>query len=198
MIWLISSGIYRPYVEFTFRAFKQSKQQWNNQPTSNHACQRHILGKWATNADKSSLSDQVDMTGIWQEYTCHTSASASAALLGACLVSQTLFAVAPPCPLADLLRFSNRETGNTRLGPSKVPQPAVDLIHMAASDSFTIYLFYLWLMQIMSTSTTYDLSMQYLWLAYILNTCNLLMIYLWSTYYTYDLLMRIMFSIFYL
>ncbi len=38
-----------------------------------------------------------------------------------------------PAPLADPLRFSNRETGDTRLGPSKVPQPSVDLIHMAAS-----------------------------------------------------------------
>ena len=44
-------------------------------------------------------------------------------------VSQALFAAA----LADLLHFSNRETGNTRLGPAKVPQPSVDLINMAAS-----------------------------------------------------------------
>jgi hypothetical protein len=38
-----------------------------------------------------------------------------------------------PAPLADLLRFSNRETGNTRLWPAKVPKPSVDLIYMAAS-----------------------------------------------------------------
>ena len=38
-----------------------------------------------------------------------------------------------PAPLADLLRFSNRETGNTRLGPAKVPKPSVVLIYMAAS-----------------------------------------------------------------
>ena len=38
-----------------------------------------------------------------------------------------------PAPLADLLRFSNRETGNTQLGPAKVPKPSVDLIYMAAS-----------------------------------------------------------------
>ena len=88
----------RPYVQFSFSAFKQSKKQWNNQHTSDHACQRHILSIWAdTNADKSSFTDQVDMTGIWQEYTCHMSASASAALLGACLalVFQALFAAAP-------------------------------------------------------------------------------------------------------
>ncbi len=41
-----------------------------------------------------------------------------------------------PAPLADLLCFSNRETGNTSLGQSKVPQPGVDLIHMAASARF--------------------------------------------------------------
>jgi hypothetical protein len=40
----------------------------------------------------SSLT--MDITGIRQEYTCHMSASASAALLGACLVSQALFAAA--------------------------------------------------------------------------------------------------------
>ena len=38
-----------------------------------------------------------------------------------------------PAPLADLLSFSNRETGNSRLGPAKVPQPSVDLIYMAPS-----------------------------------------------------------------
>ena len=41
-----------------------------------------------------------------------------------------------PAPLADLCRFSNGETGNPRLGPSKVPQPSVDLIYMAASARF--------------------------------------------------------------
>ena len=45
---------------------------------------------------------------------------------------------------------------------SKVPQPRVDLVHMAASDLFMIYLFYLLLMQIIFISTTYDLPMVYL------------------------------------
>ena len=43
------------------------------------------------------------------------------------------FCRSTPAPLADLLSFSNRETGNARLGASKVPQPSVDLIYMAAS-----------------------------------------------------------------
>ncbi len=67
-------------------------------PDAHHACQCHILSIWAdTKADKSSFTDQVDMTGIWQEYTCHMSASASAALLGACLarVFPALSAAAP-------------------------------------------------------------------------------------------------------
>ena len=41
-----------------------------------------------------------------------------------------------PAPLADLHRFSNGETSNPRLGSSKVPQPSVDLIYMAASARF--------------------------------------------------------------
>ncbi len=43
-----------------------------------------------------------------------------------------------PALLAYLLCFSNREIGNTQagLGPTKVPQPGVDLIHMAASVRF--------------------------------------------------------------
>ena len=43
------------------------------------------------------------------------------------------FCSSTPAPLADLLSFSNRETGNARLGASKVPQPSVDLIYMAIS-----------------------------------------------------------------
>ena len=37
-----------------------------------------------------------------------------------------------PAPLSDLYRFSNGETGDPRLGSSKVPQPSVDFIYMAA------------------------------------------------------------------
>ncbi len=35
-----------------------------------------------------------------------------------------------PVPLADFHCFSNRETSNTRLGPSKIPQPSIDLIYI--------------------------------------------------------------------
>jgi hypothetical protein len=41
-----------------------------------------------------------------------------------------------PATLVDLYSFSNGETGNPRLGPSKVPQPSVDLIYMVASARF--------------------------------------------------------------
>ncbi len=37
----------------------------------------------------------------------------------------------PRLPL-DLLSFGHREAAHTRLGPSKVPQPGVDLVNMAA------------------------------------------------------------------
>ena len=43
-----------------------------------------------------------------------------------------------PATLVDLYSFSNGETGNPRLRPSKVPQPSVDLImiYIAASAHF--------------------------------------------------------------
>ena len=41
-----------------------------------------------------------------------------------------------PAPHANLHRFGNGETSNPRLVPSKVPQPSVDLIYMAASARF--------------------------------------------------------------
>ncbi len=99
-----------------------------------HACQD--TSQAYTNTNKSSFTDQVDMTGIWQEYTCHMSTSASAARLRARRVSQALFCRCTPASLANLLRFSNRETGNTWLGPFKAPQPSVDLIHIAASAQY--------------------------------------------------------------
>ena len=34
---------------------------------------------------------------------------------------------------SDLLSFGHREAAHARLGPSKVPQPGVDLVNMAAS-----------------------------------------------------------------
>jgi len=72
------------------------------------------------------------MTGIYMSYVC---ISLSSTLAGPPGLPGTLCR-SSPAPLADLLCFSNRETGNTRLGPSKVPQPGVDLIYMAASARF--------------------------------------------------------------
>jgi hypothetical protein len=70
------------------------------------------------------------MTGIFMSYVSISLGSGKLAglpgLPGA-LCSST------PAPLADLLSFINRETSNARLGASKVPQPSVDLIYMAAS-----------------------------------------------------------------
>jgi hypothetical protein len=43
----------------------------------------------------------------------------------------TLGSLGPGLP-SDLLCFGHREAAHARLGPSKVPQPGVDLVNMAA------------------------------------------------------------------
>jgi hypothetical protein len=127
------------------------------------------------------------MTGIWQEYVCISLSSTLGGLPG--LPGALCSCTPPPWSLAYLLRFSNRVTGNMRLGLSKVPQPGVDLIHMAASDLLMIYLFYLWLtyanhVHFYNLWLTYGLLMIYLYIIH-----DLLMIYLW---FTYDLLILLM------
>ncbi len=93
-------------------------------------------------------------------------------------------------PLADRLYFSNRERCNTRLRPSKNPQPSVDLIHMAACAQYHQqpgdYLFYY---EILAW-----LRLLYLWFTYrpvkhafTKVTYDLLLIY----FSTYDLHMHI-------
>ncbi len=72
------------------------------------------------------------MTGIFMSYVGIILGSTLAGLQG---LPTTLRCVIPgPAPLADLYRFGNGETSNPRLGPSKVPQPSVYLIYMAASQ----------------------------------------------------------------
>ncbi len=152
------------------------------------------------------------MTGIYMSYVCTSLSSTLGGLPG---LPGALCSCTPALwPLADLLCFGNRESGNTRLGQSKVPQPGVGLIHMAASDLFMIYLFYLWLNIFNGPSPPRGTQQQptprgrRLWLTYANHvhfynlwfTYGLLMIYLYFTYVllmiylllTYDLLILLM------
>ena len=72
------------------------------------------------------------ITGIFMSYVSNSLGSGMLAPAGPTGLPGA-FCRSTPAPLADLLRFSNRETGNTQLGPAKVPKPSVDLIYMAAS-----------------------------------------------------------------
>jgi hypothetical protein len=146
-----------------------------------HQC-RQIIFHWSSGYDRY-------MTGIYMSYVC-ISLSSTLQVGGLPGLPGALCSCTPALwPLADLHCFSNRETGNTRLGQSKVPQPGVDLIHMAASDLFMVYSFFLWL--------TYANHVHFynLWFTYgLLMIClyftdDLLMIYLW---FTYDLLILLM------
>ncbi len=81
-------------------------------------------------------------------YVCDDHASALAARLLTRRVSQALFAAAPMYLLLIFFALATeRESGNTRLGLSKIIQPSVDLIHMAAYAQYHQqtgdYLFYL-------------------------------------------------------
>ena len=68
-------------------------------------------------------------------YECHIS-SAGLLLVGGALPGLPGLPSAPgrfgPGKSANLFGFDHRKFTNTRLGPAKVPQPGVDLIHMAA------------------------------------------------------------------
>ena len=106
--------------------------------TPDYACKRHILGiLHDSNANKASFTDQ----GIYDRYMTGIFMSYVGIILGRSTLAgpqglPTTLCRITPAPLADLHRFSNGETCNLRLGPSKVPQPSVDLIYMAASARF--------------------------------------------------------------
>ena len=106
--------------------------------TPDNACKRHILDiLHASNANKASFTDQ----GIYDRYMTDIFMSYVGIILGSGTLAgppglPTTICHITPAPLADLHCFSNGETGNSRLGPSKVPQPSVDLIYMAASARF--------------------------------------------------------------
>ena len=106
--------------------------------TPDYACKRHILDiLHDSNANKASFTDQ----GIYDRYMTGIFMSYVGIILGSGTLAgppglPTALRRVTPAPLADLYRFSNGETGNPRLGPSKVPQPSVDLIYMAASARF--------------------------------------------------------------
>ncbi len=171
-----------------------------------HQC-RQIIFHWSSGYDR-----------YWQEYTCHMSASASAALLGACLVSQVLFAAAPLhlLQIFSVLateRLATRGWGHSQVLTSYTWLPLSNLTTISKLMttysrlqinffyySLIIYLWYAsvllifyWLFthsDIPFLWFTWNILLIYLWLNY-----DLLLIYLWLTdnhinniCFTYDLL----------
>ena len=106
--------------------------------TPDNACKRHILDiLHASNANKASFTDQE----IYDRYMIGIFMSYVGIILGSGTLAgppglPTALRRVTPATLEDLYSFSNGETGNPRLGPSKVPQPSVDLIYIAASAHF--------------------------------------------------------------
>jgi hypothetical protein len=93
-----------------------------------HQC-RQIIFHWSSGYDRY-------MIGIYMSYVCISLSSTLGGLPG--LTGALCRCTPAPWPLADLLCISNRETGNMRRGLSKVPQPGVGLIHMAASEQLVL------------------------------------------------------------
>jgi hypothetical protein len=70
-----------------------------------------------------------DIPGIYHVYTRHIPCEGHLLALLSC--PSALGSLRPGLP-SDLLCFGHREAAHARLGPSKVPQPGVDLVNMAA------------------------------------------------------------------
>ncbi len=75
------------------------------------------------------LSDRY-IPDIYHAYTMHTMRR-SKSLASPLSCPSALGSLRPGLP-SELLSFSHREAAHARLGPSKVPQPGVDLVNMAA------------------------------------------------------------------
>ena len=82
------------------------------------------------------FNEHWDMNGIWMVYERHVS-SGGLLLFGGTLPGLPGLPCAPgrfgPGTSANIFGFDHWKSTNTRLGPAKVPQPGVDLVHMAAS-----------------------------------------------------------------
>ncbi len=116
-----------------------------------HQCTQ-IIFHWSSGYDR-------DMTGIYMSDVC---ISLSCTLGGLPGLPGALCRCTPaPWPLADLLCFSNRETGNKRLGQWST-YSTYDLCKSCALLQLMIYLWFTYDLLIFYLCFTYDLPMIYL------------------------------------
>jgi hypothetical protein len=133
-IWWVWGGICQEYFVFRVFSVKQSNKQWNKLDTPDYAWNRHILGILHDfNENHALFTDQgiYDryMTGIYMSYVSIILGSGTLAGLQGL---PTALCRVTPAPLVKHCCFSNGETDNSRLVPSKAPQPSVDIIYMAS------------------------------------------------------------------
>jgi hypothetical protein len=130
------NGIYQDYYDFIRVAFLLQMRPWNCHRKSDSAYTHASLGGGHHAIPPNAcFNEHWYMKGIWMVYERHISWG-GLLLLGGTLPGLPGLPSAPgrfgPGTSANLFGFDHRKSTNTRLGPAKVPQPGVDLIHMAA------------------------------------------------------------------
>ncbi len=123
---------YAGFSDFVLQAFKESiKTGWIGNTCTLHGFSEQLLDS----TQKACFTVRQDIPGIYKVYTMyipdiyHAKVTCKTALLPT--QPRSFGSIGPGLP-SDLLSFGHREAAHARLGQSKVPQPGVDLVNMAA------------------------------------------------------------------
>ncbi len=93
---------------------------------------QHVIPGQQLDSTQKAFTVRQDIPGIFMVYSCiYYAYTMRWSLVSPLSCPSALGSLRPGLP-SKLLSFGHKEAAHTRLGPSKVPQPGVDLVNMAA------------------------------------------------------------------
>ncbi len=116
-------------ISLVLQAFKEAiKTGWIGNTCTLHG----VLGQLLDSTHKAWFTVRQDIARIYHGYTIYIPDIYHAKVTCEQLSCPSALGSLGPGLPSDLLSFGHREATHARLGPSKVPQPGVDLVNMAA------------------------------------------------------------------